>query len=142
MTKLSMPPISKEIKFASPNDPNLSSKLIAYLERSSQKNLLENKTVYARLHESINELYEKIANNPEEHAIKLQESYRLLKMQPRYSGESDDEFRERLLQNTKASSTVISDKENSLLAEARKYLAKYAAPRIKPVYALNVECRM
>lgn len=137
----------EEWKFASPNNSNRLNKLIAYSHvLSSQEKFFENKIVYAQLREAIseaiNKLHEAIASNPEEHAMKLQEGFRVLKMQPRYIDESDDEFQERLLQHTnKAISTVNADEGNPLLTYSKQayiYLTKYAScPRINSAYALN-----
>ncbi len=137
----------EKIKFAPLSDLNQLKKLIIYHALlSSQGKLVDNKTIFAQFHAAmlgaINKLHEKIASNPEEHATKLQESYMTLKMQPRYSGESDDEFQERLSQHAnKANPTVSSEKEDSGLTynqDSYLYLSKYASfPRINPAYAQN-----
>lgn len=142
MTTPLKPPIPMEIKFAPPTNPNALNKLDAYLGISSQENISENETTYTKVHEIINKLREMIANNPEHHAEKLQKSYSLLEMQPRYNGESDDEFQVRL---NKAIPAFSADKENSQLRfsnvlkeDAYIYLSKYTS-RFNPVYSSNNE---
>lgn len=137
----------EKIKFAPLSDLNQLKKLLIYRALlSSQERFIDNKTIFAQLHaailEAINKLHEAIAGNPEEHAMKLQESYKALRMQPRYSEELDDEFQERLSQHAnKANPTVSSEKEDSGLTynqDSYLYLSKYASfPRINPVYAQN-----
>jgi hypothetical protein len=129
-----------ELKFAPPSNTNLLERLVTYSGVfSSQEKFSESKIV-AKLHETINELNERIANNSEEHELVLQKYYSKLKMQPRYIEESDDKFQERLSQQV---NKVIpsNDKESPWLTYVKNaylYLSKYAFyPKINSVYDPN-----
>lgn len=142
------------LKFATPSGANRLNKLIAYSDLFfSQEKSPNPKYVYAQLREAIrkaiNELHEAIASNPEEHSMKLQESYLLLRMQSRSVAESDDEFQDRLFQHTTKALPADSTKKGNpwlrfskdgYIEDAYIYLSKYAScSRINPIHAQDNE---
>lgn len=127
----------KKIKFAPLSNLNQLKKLIIYRALLSSQKRFDNKIIFAQLHEAINKLHETIAGNPEEHAMKLQESYKALKIKPWVGGEFKEGFQSRLTDSTidtrinaKTIADVDSVKTSDLvdIDDAYKYLRNHATP--------------
>lgn len=100
-------------------------------EKNEAIELKEHVEMHKEAKEMIDMLHEITAARPAEHTMKLQESYALLKMEPRASDESEDDFQDRLLQHTTKAISTAPDTEGDGTRFgydcACEYLSKYSA---------------
>jgi len=108
------------------------------LDYIKKNKFTEAEYLYEQSDEALNKQYDPFIPNLKEHAMKLQESYKILKMEPRLLDESDDKFQDRLFNHTAktVTSVVGSGEENVWLyiKDAYMCLSKYVCHGVNPSY--------